>query len=113
MESEGDTSHFARLLTNSDPNQMRGYDDDRWRDRGLLLLNAEYRFPVWAYRERRGTGIDGYLFVDSGQVFSDDDRPALRDLVHSYGGGFRLSMDQIFQYPKNALYHGRPPIPLR
>jgi hypothetical protein len=136
LESGDDTPHFARLLTNGDPDQLRGYRDHRFRDQGLLVLNAEYRYPVWAYRERLGTGVDGYIFLDSGQVFSDKVGPALRALEFNYGGGFRfvgargfgarielghsredlvfrISLEQIFQYSNDALYHGRQPLPLR
>lgn len=136
MESDEGDPHFVRLMSNEDPDQMRAYDDFRFRDRGFIGLNVEYRYPIWAYSEPKGTGLDAYLFTDTAQVFGRTAEISTRNLRPSYGGGirflgrrgfgaraeigvgeegtaFRLSMDQVFQYPRNALYDGREPIPLR
>ncbi|HET7903188.1 MAG TPA: BamA/TamA family outer membrane protein, partial [Candidatus Eisenbacteria bacterium] len=67
----------ARLNTNDDPDLLRGYDDFRWRDRGIAILTAEYRWPLWTHKQIQGTGIDAYLLTDAGQVFGDADELAL------------------------------------
>lgn len=134
--SGDDPIPFQRLLTNDDPDQFRGYPDLRFRDEGLLSLTAEYRFPAWNYRSVDGVGFDTFLFFDSGQVFGETKEIALRNLTESYGGGVRfltrggfmghvvlgfseedwvvrLSAQQMFQYGKGGLLHGRNPIPKR
>ena len=40
---------------------MRGYRDLRFRDRNLLLVQAEYRVPIWG-------PLDATLFADAGKV---------------------------------------------
>lgn len=132
----GDPVPLARLNTNDDPDLFRGYDDFRWRDRGIAIATAEYRWPVWAHQRAEGAGIDGYLLTDVGQVFGDADRIALRQMTLSYGGGLRVESgrglvfrieyarseetavlrfraDQVFQFVKGGFLHGREPIPAR
>ena len=126
---------FQRLLTNDDPDLFRGYRDFRWRDRGLATLNLEYRWPIWANRDADDLGLDAYLFTDVGQVFHEFGDIG-DDFTHSFGGGvrlvgyfgfagrleigrsdeetvFRLRADQIFQYAKGGLSHGRDQAALR
>ncbi len=129
--------HFQRLLTNDDPDLLRGYDDFRFRDEGLLCLTAEYRWPILAWNDIAAQGVDAYLFTDIGQVFGEFADISLAQLTESYGFGlrllggdgmfaarlevafseedtvFRLRGDQIFQYAQRGLYHGRVPIPDR
>ena len=128
--------HFARLYTNDDPDQMRGFDDFRFRGRGMVLWNLEYRYPIWSYRSAESTGLDFCLFQDGGQFFDRREELGLRSLEFSHGFGIRfigargfgarfdvgfsdedvvlrLSTDQVFQYARYGLYHGRSPIPLR
>lgn len=57
---------------------LRGFGNFRFRDRNLLLLQAEYRMPVWG-------PLDASVFVDGGRVAN---RPAdlnLSGLKHNYG----------------------------
>lgn len=127
---------FTRLLTNDDPDLLRGFDDTRWRDRGLAVLSAEYRWPLWAYERAESAGLDIYLLADIGQVFSGLDDIRGENLTFSYGAGlrfltsagfvlrieyalsnedvaFRLRGDQIFQNFASIIYHGREPNPAR
>jgi hypothetical protein len=127
---------FQRLMTNDDPDLLRGYEDFRWRDRGMAALTLEYRWPVWAFWKPDGAGIDAYAFGDIGQVFGDHDDLSVDDLTESAGFGFRflglngfagrlefawsdddrvirLRGDQLFQYRDGDLFHGRNPVPLR
>jgi outer membrane protein assembly factor BamA len=127
---------FQRLMSNDDPDLLRGYRDLRFRDDGLVVFTAEYRFPAWNYRSLDGLGLDAYLFTDIGQVFDRTKEIALNNLTESYGIGLRwlvregfsgrlefgfseedtmirLSAQQTFQYMKGGLLHGRDPIPRR
>lgn len=137
IENAGDDPvPLARLNSNDDPDLLRGYDDFRWRDRGILIGTAEYRWPVWAHQRSLGPGVDAYLLTDVGQVFGDADQIALRQMTVSYGGGLRvesgrgfvfrveyarsdetgvirLRADQVFQFTKGGFLYGREPIPAR
>jgi hypothetical protein len=127
---------FQRLLTNDDPDLLRGYKDDRFRDRGLVVASAEYRWPLWSQGSRNGIGVDTYAFVDYGQVFGEFDDINSRDLTTSYGAGLRvagfgmfmgrlefawseedflirLRGDQIFQFERGGLLNGQVPVPER
>ena len=127
---------FQRLMTNRFPDELRGFDALRWRDRGIAILSAEYRWPIWANKRADATGLDLYALADVGQVFRN---------VHDIGGGnlttslgvgmrlgsvrgfvarmevawsdegaqFRLQTDQPFQFLKRTIYHGREPTPHR
>ncbi|HEX9726929.1 MAG TPA: BamA/TamA family outer membrane protein [Gemmatimonadales bacterium] len=127
---------FTRLLTNDDPDLLRGFNDMRWRDRGLLVLTAEYRWPLWVYERQEGTGLDLYLLTDVGQVFGEFNDITRENLTVSWGGGLRLlgsrgfglrieharsdegsvwrmRTDQVFQFARGSLFYGRDPIPAR
>jgi outer membrane protein assembly factor BamA len=43
-------------------NAMRGYKMNRFQDKGKILMNAEYRFPIWRK-------LGGNVFVDFGTVW--------------------------------------------
>ncbi len=136
IDDGGEAVHFQRMMTNDEPDLLRGFDDFRWRDKGFTALTAEYRYPVWDFRDPGQLTVDAYTFVDVGQGFGHRREIALEDLTRSYGLGFRLSAygnftgrveigfseedtiirlraDQMFQFQKQGLYHGREPIPLR
>jgi len=138
IEPIGDSEiPFQRLMTNDEPDLLRGYRDFRWRDRGFTALSAEYRWPIWADRTADGQGADAYLLTDLGQVFGSREEISLENVTTSFGGGLRivgsrsgflgrleyarsveesvirLRADQVFQFTRNGLYHGRNPIPIR
>lgn len=127
---------FQRLLTNDDPDLLRGYRDFRWRDRGLTALSVEYRWPIWANKTADGIGLDAYLLTDIGQVFGEFEEISFSNLADSYGFGIRLignsgfkgrlevawsdedtvirlRADQVFQFAKGGLFHGRDQVALR
>ncbi len=63
---------------------LRGYRSVRFVDNDLILLSAEYRYPLWQV-------IDGFVFVEEGRVF----RSLVDDLVftewkYSAGVGVRF-----------------------
>jgi hypothetical protein len=134
--AEWDEMHFQRHLTNDDPDLFRGFRQFRWRGRGITALSVEYRWPLWALTHADGIGADTYLFSDLGQVFNDFDQISSEHMTVSYGFGVRLSgpsgflgrlelawseedfvvrvsADQIFQFNKGGLVHGRDQVALR
>ena len=52
----------------STENAMRGYSMNRFQDNGKILMNGEYRFPIWR-------NLGGNIFVDYGAVW-----PSLADI---------------------------------
>ncbi len=72
-------------LIGSDGTQatLRGFPNFRFRDRNLLLLQAEYRIPVWG-------PIDASVFAEAGKVTSRRADLDLADLKQSIG--FSLSV---------------------
>jgi outer membrane protein assembly factor BamA len=68
---------------------LRGYSTGRFRGKDLILLNVEYRYPIWdSGRDRRGA-MDAVIFTDVGRVFSDLKEDTFRDYKISYGFGIR------------------------
>jgi hypothetical protein len=70
---------------------LRGFTNYRFRDKHLLLLQAEYRIPVWG-------PIDLSLFGDAGKVASSRDDLDLDDLRRNMGVGL-----SIMRGPDTAL----------
>jgi hypothetical protein len=127
-----DAVPFQRLMTNRTPDALRGFDSFRWRDRGIVILSAEYRWPIWANKNAEAIGLDFYLLGDVGQVFRNADDIGGSNLTTSIGAGvrlgnvagllarlelawseegvqLRLQSDHMFQFFKRSLYHGREP----
>lgn len=57
---------------------LRGFRDYRFRDRNLLLLQAEYRVPIWG-------PFDASVFVDAGKVASRPEDLNLSDPKRNFG----------------------------
>jgi hypothetical protein len=57
---------------------LRGFQTYRFRDRHLLLLQAEYRWPIWG-------PVDATVFFDTGKVTSRRGDLNLSGLERSYG----------------------------
>jgi len=72
-------------LIGSDGTQatLRGFRNFRFRDRNLLLLQAEYRIPLWG-------PVDASVFADAGKVTNRRADLGLADLRHNFG--FSLSV---------------------
>lgn len=68
------------------PDDLRGFRQYRFRDRNLLLLQAEYRWEVF-------TAMDAALFYDAGKVAADRGDLDFHDLEKDYGIGFRFGSD--------------------
>jgi outer membrane protein assembly factor BamA len=74
---------FYLQRTLGGPDDLRGFRRFRFRDRNMLLLQAEYRWEIF-------TAVDGALFYDAGKVASRREDLNLRDLETDYGIGFRF-----------------------
>lgn len=68
---------------------LRSYDNNRFFDENMTLLNMEYRYTVWEYREFK---LDAVFFFDEGQVFGEFGEFQFQDFRESYGIGGRLSL---------------------
>ena len=82
-KSEIRSVHEDRLGSDGTEATLRGYRDLRFRDRNLLLLQAEYRVPLWG-------PIDATLFADAGKVAAVRSDLDLTDLRRDVG--FSLSI---------------------
>jgi hypothetical protein len=73
--------YFMRTL--GGPDDLRGFRRFRFRDRHMLLLQAEYRWEIF-------TAVDGAIFYDAGKVASRAEELNLDDLESDFGIGFRF-----------------------
>ena len=68
---------FYLLPTLGGSTTLRGFLDDRFRDRDLLLFNAEYRFPIINLDRGLSTlpiflsRVTGNVFLDCGSAFDN------------------------------------------
>lgn len=67
--------------------RMRGYYDGRYKDLNQLILQGEYRFPVY----KRFSAV---AFGGAGNVSHDLSDYALNDLRFSYGAGLRFALNK-------------------
>ncbi len=80
---------LSALGGGSTQNAMRGYAMNRFQDKGKILSNLEYRFPVWK-------NMGGNIFVDLGTVWPSLSRIEFRENGVDIGWGLRY-------YLKNFL----------
>jgi hypothetical protein len=80
---EGNDVPFYYQRTLGGPDDLRGFRQFRFRDRNILLLQAEYRWEIF-------TAVDGAVFYDAGQVAPRFEDLSLGDLESDYGIGFRF-----------------------
>ena len=74
---------FFNESTLGGPHTLRGFDNNRFREEGYVLFNAEYRWPVWDI-------LDGVVFFDSGQVFQRYKEIGLNEFHSNVGAGLRV-----------------------
>jgi hypothetical protein len=80
---DGSTVPFYMARTLGGPDDLRGFRRYRFRDRSLVLFQAEYRFEIFP-------AVDGALFYDTGRVA---ERLSDIDVLHmesDYGIGVRF-----------------------
>jgi hypothetical protein len=73
--------YYQRTL--GGPDDLRGFRQFRFRDRNVLLLQAEYRWEIF-------TAVDGAIFYDAGRVAPRFADLGFNDLESDYGIGFRF-----------------------
>jgi len=124
---------FTRMSTMHRPNSLRGFNDLRFYGLGNLGFSAEYRWPLWVAKGRRGLGMDAYIFTDLGQVFDRSAEISLNHLEQTAGFGVRfigsngqfmgrfelgfsdeeaivtLTFSQTFQHHSRSLFYGKDP----
>lgn len=81
---EGQDIPFFILPTLGGSEDLRGFTEFRFRDRNLLVLNAEYRWEAFS-------GLDLALFADAGQVAPRARQLDLGELKTAAGFGFRFN----------------------
>ena len=74
---------FYLQRTLGGPDDLRGFRRFRFRDRNLVLLQAEYRWEIF-------TAVDGAIFYDAGKVAPRAEDLTLREFETDYGIGFRF-----------------------
>jgi outer membrane protein assembly factor BamA len=75
---------FYLLPTLGGSEDLRGFSDFRFRDRNMVVLNAEYRWEAFS-------GLDLALFADAGQVAPKVSEFRMRDMHTAGGFGFRFN----------------------
>ncbi|MBU8869970.1 MAG: BamA/TamA family outer membrane protein, partial [Gemmatimonadales bacterium] len=124
---------FSRLVAFSRPDELRGFSSMRFSGLGSLGFSGEYRWPVWMRYRHGSTGVDGYLFCETGQVFNRRQEITLPNFEITGGFGFRLvsaegkfvgriemgfsdeetvfslSLGQNFQRDRRGLLYGKDP----
>ena len=75
---------------------LRSYDTGRFRDKDSILLNVEYRYPIWEAVLGLKAGADAVLFADIGRVFPDLFTDTFKDYNVVYGFGLRARMTDGF-----------------
>jgi hypothetical protein len=74
-----------------DAQNLRGYEQDRFRDLGSLLFTLEYRYPIW-------DTWDAVVFTDQGQVFNQFSQLSLNRFQGSIGTGLRFMTASDFLF---------------
>jgi hypothetical protein len=83
QSAAGQEVPFYLLPTLGGSNTLRGFADYRFRDRNLLLFNAEYRWPLFR-------AMDAALFYDAGTVAPSAQALSMQHAHTDYGVGVRL-----------------------
>ena len=68
---------------------VRGFSSGRFRDRGSMVFNVQYRFPVWEY-------LDGEFFFDAGRVFHTMSDISFKQMELAGGGGLLFTTKDYF-----------------
>jgi outer membrane protein assembly factor BamA len=87
FNNTGNEVPLRSLASFGGASRMRGYYEGRYKDQNQLVLQAEYRFPI--YKRFRGVVFGGG--GDVGGSFTDY---SFSDLKYSYGAGLRFALSQ-------------------
>ncbi|MGB4959065.1 MAG: BamA/TamA family outer membrane protein [Saprospiraceae bacterium] len=69
------------------PKLMRGYLDRRFMDKNILVLQSEYRFPIYK-------SLDGVSFLSTGDVGGTYASLFSGDFKFTFGGGLRFTLNK-------------------
>jgi outer membrane protein assembly factor BamA len=83
----GDNVPLRSLATLGGSGSMRGYYDGRFRDKQQLVLQAEYRMPLY---KKFGAAV----FANTGDVGHTITDFSIPDLKFSFGGGLRYAINK-------------------
>lgn len=77
------TAPFQQLSLIGGTKKMRGYYEGRFRDKNLMMLQAETRFPIfWRF--------GGVVFGSVGAIGNESDFIRFNDPKYTYGAGLRF-----------------------
>jgi len=74
---------FYLMATLGGPYKLRGFADQRFRDRNLIFITGEYRWEA-------SPGVEFAAFYGAGKVFHDYSDRDFDHLQHNWGGGIRF-----------------------
>jgi hypothetical protein len=90
---------FYMMSTVGGPDTIRGYRPFRFMDRNTMVLNAEYRYEIFA-------GLDGTVFVDAGKATRRVGDLNFKNLESSVGFGFRVNArNAVFMRIETGFSH--------
>lgn len=78
---------FYELLYFGSPKLMRGYQDRRFIDKNILILQTEYRFPIYKR-------LQGVAFMSAGTVANKYQELFSNPYKFSYGAGLRFILNK-------------------
>jgi outer membrane protein assembly factor BamA len=104
-DDEGAAAPFYLRPTIGGSRTLRGFERQRFRDNGLLLLQAEYRYEINAF-------VMGAVFADAGQAAPSLRRMQWRDLHTDYGIGLRLGYSTGVALRTDLAFGGDVPVRL-
>ncbi len=90
---------FYLMPTLGGARTLRGYERQRFRDRSLLLLSAEYRYEVNPF-------LMAAVFYDAGQVAPDWSVFTLKDMRDNYGFGLRFGSSNAVALRADLAFGG-------
>jgi outer membrane protein assembly factor BamA len=101
---QGQQVPFFMQPTLGGSENLRGFEEFRFRDRNLFVMNLEYRWEAFS-------GLDMALFGDAGKVFSRRADMDLTDMEASYGFGARFnSANGVFFRIDTGFSHEGPKV---
>jgi len=78
---------FYDLLYFGSPKLMRGFQDRRFKDKNILVLQGEYRFPIYKW-------VQGVSFLSGGTVAASYSEIFENDYKISFGAGLRIVLNK-------------------
>lgn len=80
---------FFHLAALGDDRGARAFPENRFRDRDMAAVTAEWRYEIWRELQDR-LRVESFLFVDHGAAVPSLTDAAGRDFHTSYGFGWRI-----------------------